>query len=259
MATTDTEPSSTKKRSVALGSRLATWGAAVALPIMGLANLSEAVLLLEEGRDKVISTFTHIPEYEDLSYLKVGTTSEFVKHIFAMPQVRRSLNNGISADYYFDEKYLLTVLIKNEEVRGYTILSLNESFHPSVFEDKSQEFALGEFTFEGAPGLPRDFRVDWTKTLGLYIEEMDLGLKSLGKNAFLGRLTYGASTSDPAVIGGLYNAMILDETIKLERARRQVRENLMPNLYGWGDVSLETIEASFLTTSQFGNYAAAYQ
>jgi hypothetical protein len=242
-----------------LGSRLATWAAAIALPILGLANLSEAVLLVEEGVDKVISTFTHLPEYDDLSYLKVGTTREFVQRIFSMPQVRKSLDDGLTADYYFDDKYLLTLFMRNDEVQAFTVISLDESFHPTVFNDENQSYGLGEFSFSAAPALPRNFQVDWTKTLGAYIEEVDLGLQSLGKNAFLGSLTYGTNGSDAAPIGDIYNARVLDEEAKLEAARDRLRNNLKPNLYGWGNIPLEIVRESVLSTSQFGSYISAYK
>lgn len=254
-----TESNKDESKSVFLASRLATWSAAIFLPIMGLGNLSEAVLLMEEVTDKAISTFTHLPEYEDLSYLKVGTTSEFVEDIFKVPQVRRSIGEGITANYYFNKKYLLTIFEKDSEVRAYTVLALDESFHPTIFVDGSQEYELGNFTLSNVPGISRAHAVDWTKTLALYIEETDMGLESLGQSTFLGWLTYGAGTADSQSIGELYNTEILDETDKQETAQTKLRQNIVPNFYGGGKVSLDVLEASILTTSQFGNYATAYK
>jgi hypothetical protein len=169
------------------------------------------------------------------------------------------VEDGIVANYYFDKKYLLTVLEKDSEVRAYTILALDESFHPTIFVDNENEYSLGKFAFSAAPGIERSYFVDWTKTLGLYIEENDLGLESLGQTAFIGWLTYGAGSANSGAIGDLYKAEILDKEILKKSARESLRRSTTPNFYGWGNITLDVLEKTILTTSQFGNYSAAYK
>jgi len=116
-----------------------------------------------------------------------------------------------------------------------------------------------EAVFSGAPGIEGSYFIDWTKTLGLYIEENDLGLQSLDQTAFIGCLSYGAGCSDSAVIGELYKAKILDKTSAMKNMRDALRRSTTPNFYGWGDITLDVLEQTILSTSQFGNYAAAYK
>lgn len=192
-----------------LANRAVAWSAAISLPIMGLDNLSEAVLLLEEGFDKTVSTFTHLPEYRDLSQLKVGSTTEFADGIFGVPEVRRTLEQGITVNYYFTPKYVLTLLIRQDEVRAYTVLSLDESFKPTVLKDGSGEYTLGEQKLAALPGISRKFVVDQTKTQQLYIESLDTGIKSLVSQGYFGWLSYGAgSAPEGRSSGRLYDARL---------------------------------------------------
>jgi len=245
------------KRSLA--NRAVAWSAAITLPIMGLGNFSEAVILLEEGFDRTVSTFTHFPEYRDLSQLKVGSTIEFADGIFGVPEVRRSLSDGITANYYFTPKYLLTLLVSQGEVHAYTVLSRNESFHPQVFEDAGAEYSVGQVTLSELPGISREFVVDQTKTQQLYIEKLDTGLDSLLSNGYLGWLSYGAGSGpEGQSLGSLYDARMTGKDARLRESKSILRKGTVINFYGRGDLSLAVIRESIFTSAEFDNYVTTY-
>lgn len=230
------------------------WVAALSLPVIALGNFSEAVMIVEDTVDRVVSAFTNIPEYDDLSYLRAGISRDYAREIFGTPQVNRDLGDGLSAEYYFDNKYLLTLLVRSGEVSGFTVISLQEGFSPQAFDDWGGP--LGEFTFAALKGLPGDFLVDWGKNSAVYLETVNLGGNSLNQKAFAGWVNYGAG-SEVAGLADLYQSVLTGEESASQRTR--VRESTRPNLFGWGRVGLDDIRQSILSPSDLGHYLSAYR
>ena len=234
--------------------KMVTWVAALSLPVIALGNFSEAVMIVEDTVDRVVSTFTNLPEYEDLSYLRAGISRDYVREIFGTPQVNRDLGDGLGAEYYFDKKYLLTLLVRSGEVTAFTVISLQDDFSPEVFEEWGGP--LGEFTFAALKGMPGEFLVDWTKNSALYLELVNLGGGSLNQKAYAGWVNYGAG-AEAAGLSKLYQSVLTDEAT--EKARAAVRESVRPNLYGWGRLSLADIRNSILSPTDLAHYLSAYQ
>ena len=234
--------------------KMVTWVAALSLPVIALGNFSEAVMIVEDSVDRVVSTFTNLPEYEDLSFLRAGIDRDYAREIFGMPQVSKDLGAGLSAEYYFHKKYLLTLLVKSGEVTAFTVISLQEGFAPQVFDDWGGP--LGEFTFASLKGMPGDFVVDWTKNSALYLELVNLGGGSLNQKAYAGWVNYGAG-AEAAGLSALYKSVLTGEAT--ESSRNSVREAVRPNLYGWGHLSLADIRNSILGPTDLAHYLSAYQ
>jgi len=230
------------------------WVAALTLPVIALGNFSEAVMIVESAIDRAVSTFTNIPEYQDLGYLRSGISLDYAREIFGTPQVRRHLKQELNAEYYFDEKYLLTLLVKSGEVAGYTVISLQEGFAPSVFGEWGGD--LGEFTFAESKGLPGEFVADWTKNSATYLESINLGGGSLNQKAFIGWVNYGDGSSVQG-LAELYQSVLLDDDS--DELRNTLRESTKPNFYGWGNLSLSDLTASILSPTDLGHYLLAYQ
>ncbi|MGC8121094.1 ETEC_3214 domain-containing protein [Marinobacter sp. VGCF2001] len=234
--------------------KVVTWVAALSLPVIALGNFSEAVMIVEDTVDRVVSAFTNLPEYEDLSYLRAGISRDYAREIFGTPQVNRDLGNGLGAEYYFDEKYLLTLLVRSGEVTAFTVISLQDGFSPQVFDEWGGP--LGEFTFAGLKGLPGDFLVDWNKNSALYLELVNLGGGSLNQKAYAGWVNYGAG-AEAAGLSRLYQSVLTGEGT--ETARQNVRESVTPNLYGWGNLNQADIRNSILSPADLAHYLSAYQ
>lgn len=239
---------------VSFRQKVVSWVAALTLPVIALGNFSEAVFLVEQVVDRTISTFTNIPEYKDLRYLRSGISLDYAREIFGTPQVGRNLGQGLSAEYYFHKKYLLTLLVRSGEVAGFTVISLQEGFAPAVFGEWGGD--LGEFTFAELKGMPAEFVADWTKNSATYIESVNLGGGSLNQQAFAGWVNYGDGSSAPG-LAKLYQSVLLDGDS--DALRQTLRESTTPNVYGWGSVSLDELTTSILSPTDLGHYLSAYQ
>jgi hypothetical protein len=233
---------------------MVNWVAALTLPVIALGNFSEAVMIVESAVDRSISTFTNIPEYQDLSYLRSGISQDYAREIFGTPQVSRNLGQELNAEYYFDRKYLLTLLVKTGEVAGFTVISLQEGFAPAVFGEWGGN--LGEFTFAELKGMPGEFVADWTKNTASYLEIVNLGGGSLNRKAFVGWVNYAHGSSIQG-LSDLYQGVLTGENTNA--LREALRESTKPNFYGWGNVSLADLAASILSPADLGHYLSAYQ
>ncbi|WP_144821109.1 ETEC_3214 domain-containing protein [Marinobacter piscensis] len=251
---TDASVQNAREKSFTFRQKTVSWVAAITLPVIALGNFSEAVMIVESAIDRAISTFTNIPEYKDLGYLRSGINLDFAREIFGMPQVSRNLEQGLSAEYFFDEKYLLTLLVRSGEVMGYTVISLQEGFAPPVFGKWGGN--LGEFTFSELKGIPGDFVADWTKNSASYLESVNLGGGSLNQKAFAGWVNYGDGSSVHG-LAKLYQSVLQDGDS--ETIRKTLRGSTKPNFYGWGDLPLSDLTASILSPIDLGHYLSAYQ
>ncbi len=234
--------------------KVVSWVAALTLPVIALGNFSEAIMIVESATDRAISTFTNIPEYKDLGYLRSGISLGYAREIFGTPQVSRNLEQELSAEYFFDEKYLLTLLVKSGEVAGFIVISLQEGFAPPVFGEWGGD--LGEFTFAELKGMPDEFVADWTKNSATYLESVNLGGGSLNQKAFAGWVNYGDGSRVQG-LAELYQSVLLGGDS--EALRKALRESTKPNVYGWGNVSLGDLTASILSPADLGHYLSSYQ
>lgn len=239
---------------VGVRQKIVSWVAALTLPVIALGNFSEAVFLVESVTDRAISTFTNIPEYEDLGYLRSGISLEYTRTIFGTPQISRHLGPELNAEYYFDEKYLLTLIVNSGDVAGFTVISLQEGFTPPVFGEWGGD--LGTFTFAELKGMPGEFVADWTKNSAVYMEAVNLGGGSLNQKAFAGWINYGDGSRVKG-LAELYQSVLLGRDSDVPRTT--LREFTKPNVYGWGKVSLDELTASILSPSDLGHYLSAYQ
>jgi hypothetical protein len=225
----------------------------IAAVIIALGQYSEAVALIGDSVDAIRSTFTHDVEYERLAHLHVGITVSYAESVLGLPQVSRSIDEGISANYFHDGKYLVTLFYREDRVDGFTILSLVDDFMPQVVNSTEGQWALVNGNYESYPGNPRTFVVDHSKTASYYIEKLEKGRAGLFVNAYLGNLSYGAR-ADGDHIASLYEQEVNGTDQQVLAVQNELRRQQIPNFYGEGVFDLPYITKSLLTGVEFQSY-----
>ncbi len=222
--------------------------------IMALGQFSEAVSLIGDGWKSLQSKFTNDVEYSAIGKLHVGNTQSYVQSIFGEPQVSRQINDKITANYYYQKKLLLTLFIKEARVAGYTVLALKEGFSPNVATIGDQHIQLGKFTYQEYPAMPTLYLVDNSKANSFYLENLESGQAGLHYKRYLGNVRFG-SGQHSELINHFYKLDMMGvEGKPLETAQKTLRETVVPNFYGAGELGIELIEKSLMTDAEFSNY-----
>jgi len=221
--------------------------------IMALGQYSEAVSLIRDGIDTIQSEFTNDIEYDTLSKIHVGNTAPYMESLLGSAQVSRSINAEINANYYYHDKYLLTLFFKEDRVIAFTFLPLVDDFYPAVVRSDKHSWKLGKGNFMDFPANPKTYIIDHAKTASYYLESLEKGRTGLFVNSYLGKVTYTAA-SESSQIAALYKEEVHGEDNVILKLQTQLRKTEIPNFYGEGELGLELIEKSILTGAEFNSY-----
>ena len=226
---------------------------AIAAAVMTLGQYSEAIALLEDGMNSLLSRFTHTVEYDLLSKIHVNNTELYVENLLGYPQVSREIDKQIVAKYFYKEKYLLTLFVKKSTVIGYTLIPLEGSFKPSIISDNRVDWALQDATFDQFPANPKMYMVDHSKTASYYLEMLDSGRAGLFINIYLGSVSL-LGTNNETFLVDLYKQDVSGSDAKALEAQTSLRQFTRPNLYGEGTLDLDMIQKSILTAAEFSRF-----
>ncbi|MBV1881218.1 MAG: hypothetical protein KUG82_06270 [Pseudomonadales bacterium] len=226
---------------------------AVVAVIMALGQYSEAVVLISDSVATVRSIFTNDIEYELISKIHVGNTESYMESLLGSPQVSKSIDNEITANYFFNKKYLLTLFIKESRVTAFTILPLKADFQPETIQTVEGAKALGEANFIAYPGNPQLYVLNHAKTASYYLESLDKGRTGLFVQSYLGLMSYSVD-AESINLAALYKAEVHGTEQEILKLQTQFRESEFPNFYGEGELNLELIEKSILTGAELSSY-----
>ncbi|UZE95308.1 ETEC_3214 domain-containing protein [Alkalimarinus alittae] len=221
--------------------------------VIALGEYTEAVSLINEARENILILFTNDLEYETLGKIHVGNTVAYVEGLVGSPQVSRAIDEDTVANYFYHEKYFLTLFYREDRIAAYVVVPLIEGFQLPVLETDSETFELSEFTYSDYPANPTHYVIDHSKTSSYYMEILDSGRSGLFVNTYIGTTTYGTG-DHPKAIADLYEKEVHGSDEEITTLQASLRSNTRPNLFGQGSISLELIEKSLLTAAEFKSY-----
>ena len=227
---------------------------AVAATIIALGQFSEAVTLIEHGLDWTHSRFTNAVEYELISQVHVGNTEDYVTELLGSPQVSRAIKPKVSANYFYHEKFLLTVYLEDARVIAYTVAALRGDFQPTVAIIDGNDWLLQDSTYKSFPANPDSYMIDHSKIISYYLETLDNGRIGLFYNSYLGNITLTPLNDSHALLVDLYQNEVTGSDEEILKAQEQYRAEVSPNFFGMGTLALEDIQKGLLTAAEFTNY-----
>jgi hypothetical protein len=110
------------------------------LVMISLGQWNDTKDVVLSAYEEVISRWTNSLEYSDISKIRIGFSSDYIKKLLGEPQVVKvsNISEDIVFSYYSSSKYLLTTAMKNNRLSGFSILSLKSDFlAPIVYLNKS--------------------------------------------------------------------------------------------------------------------------
>ncbi len=229
------------------GQRIQGWGLFLMGLIVTLGQWSEAIDLINTAAEATRSRFTNTVEYERLQRIHVGNSIEYVEGVLGKPEVIRDIDEQVSANYFFDEKYLLTLFYRVNRVVALTILARRDDFNYAF--DGDHELASTHFAEFPEP---KEYAVDSANTGSYYVEALALGRVGMFFTRYLGLIDYSGAKSEE--IAKIYKADLLGEEHKIRSVLTKLRKQGVPNFYGEGELPLEALQKSLLTPVEFTYY-----
>lgn len=221
--------------------------------IISLGSFSEAFLLVDDLRVMLKTRFSNDFEYETLDSIHVGNTESYVEGLVGAPAATKPLADDIQANYYLDEKYLLTTYIKAGRVEAYTVVAIAEDFSPELAWYDG--VGLQDQAFDGfGTDNPQAFTFDQANTNSFFIELSPSELSGFFQNSYLGAVQYGSGGVDQTKLEELYQAEVFgSESDTLEKIAA-FRKVAIPNFYGQGELDIELIRKGLLSNGEFLNF-----
>jgi hypothetical protein len=194
--------------------------------------------------EEIVSRWTNNIQYEKLAKLRIGYSESYIKTFFGEPQVIKAMSSmqGGVFSYYSTPKYLLTTATKDDQLLGFSVLSINDDFiAPIVYSDKK----LNESTLNTYLPDADNYATDYRNSI-YFLVVSELGQQHMFYDFSIGLLKTSILTD------ALANKIrTLNE--RLDRGDEPLLEDLeispllKPNYYSVSEFSSEIMHESILS------------
>lgn len=227
--------------------------------IIAIGEMAAAVDQVKSSYIEVYRAVSNEYDYNQLKKLHVGLNDQYVEAYLSKPLVVKQIETelgDITVKHYLQDKYWLTLYVKQQKIVAYTILTLLENFTPGIFgsEKRLLDTRLTELNF-----TPEESIAISARTGSAFIDQIILGREGLYKNGYLGYVEGGAK---PEQLGENWNEKLVELVHMQERGEEDsdgkvahaIREGTWLNLYGSGDLSLGDVSKGLLSTLELTTY-----
>ncbi|MCJ8320287.1 MAG: hypothetical protein MJK12_11685 [Colwellia sp.] len=227
----------------------------VAISIMALGQWADSKEMLTEAYVGLLSTVTNHYEYQDLNIINIGSNVEYISQVFGSPQLVKNSKyiDEISFAYYLHEKYILTLILKENRVSAYTITALTADFVPNGLLDKKAS-NTNVTIVDNAKNFV-DFTIDYNNVEFLLVRE-ELDKNKLFINQYFGSIGYQHDTNISSLeLQKVYEVINNDEdNLWVKKQVTSLAEKAINNFYGVGELELSVIADSVLTNFEYSFY-----
>ncbi|WP_100637049.1 ETEC_3214 domain-containing protein [Marinomonas polaris] len=228
----------------------------IAAVMLSIGQWSDTKQMSIEAYEGFIAQFTDKIELERLSKVKVGGNLNFIEQTFGIATVIKSSQTikNLEYRYYPDSKYILAIAAQNNSIKGYQVISLDNSFYPVLpFSEKK----LGGFVYSEYSPYFDEIRSD-DVNLTYYLESHSLGRAGLFFNQFITYVGYGASYSESVASGNeislLNESMLQKGQDQSSEIINKLRAMIKPNVFSIGDIDASTAADMLVTRYEYAAY-----
>jgi hypothetical protein len=209
---------------------------------IGQWNDTKDVLL--SAYEEIVSRWTNTLEYDKLSQLRVGYSSDYVERLLGLPQVTKhsTLSENTTFSYYSTSKYILTTAVTNNRLSGFSVIALKNDFYaPIVYFDKK----LNESVLESYIPSQGKFETGFGN-IEYFIENYELSRNLMFYNFSLGVVNYGLLAVRLRDEIRLINRQ-LNTGEELPLSDLSVQNKISPNYYSVSEFSSDVMFESILS------------
>lgn len=194
--------------------------------------------------EEIISRWTNKLEYETVSKLRVGHSSEYIENLLGLPQVTKAskLSPKTIFSYYGTPKYILTTAVTNNRLSGFSVLALKNDFYaPIVYLQKN----LNEEYLDSYISSQDMFDTDFGNA-EYFIENYELSRNLMFHEFSLGVINYGLLVDDLRDEIKTINHQ-LNRGDDLSLSDLSLQHKVLPNYYSVSEFSSEIMMESILS------------
>lgn len=220
----------------------------ISVVVIALGNWNDARIMVFSVYSGIIINFTDRLEHEQLSHVRVGSNLKYIESLLGHSRLIRSsaIDESINYRYYLNPKYLLTLAVEEDQVVGYQVASLTNTFRAEVPFTNSQLNTVPLYELQSFPG---NFAAD-NYNATYYLETQNFGREGMFYQLHLGFTEYSddhRSKDYTLLFSGLMDEMVHGETeVQIEKIA-QLRSQVVPNIYTIGKLSLEQASEMLMT------------
>ena len=214
------------------------------LLIISLGQWNDSKDVILSVYEEVVSRWTNTLEYEKLSQLRIGYSSEYVQSLLGLPQVIKHsrLSENTIFSYYGSSKYILTTAITNNRLSGFSVVALKNDFYgPIVYLNKK----LNENNLDSYIPSQDMFNTDFGN-VEYFIENYELSRNLMFYNLSLGVINYGQLGNDVTIKIKEINRQ-LNTGIDLPLNKLTIQSEVLPNYYSVSELSTNIMMESVLS------------
>ena len=233
----------------AIANRLPTWLVSLVLLFVGLGNFTDSIELIKNLYESVSSKFSNNVEYERTSHVRAGLNIAYIQDYIGEPQLLKELGDGLQVRHYIDDKYLISLYTEGERVSAYLVFARQDHFQPDM--QGMKERTLGEDSLFQLRQNTDRVAFEYSRNIAYFIESQQVNFGGgYLTQSYLGWVNYAAQfgPAPDASLEALYDAEVMGENSagKLTTAR----ERILPNAFGYGELSIEEIQRGLLTSAE---------
>jgi|GEM_PF-729172 len=194
--------------------------------------------------EEIVSRWTNTLEYDKLSQLRVGYSSEYVESLLGLPQVTKhsKLSANTMFSYYGTSKYILTTAVTNNRLSGFSVIALKNDFYaPIVYLDKK----LNKNQLDSYLPSQDLFMTDFGN-VEYFIENYELSRNLMFYEFSLGIINYGLLPDDLRNEIQVLNRQ-LENGKDLLLSDLTVQDKIFPNYYSVSELSNDIMMESILS------------
>lgn len=207
--------------------------------------------LAKESYELWLSKFTHQVEYKKLAKLQVGITRQYLQKQLGLPKVIKpsSVEFGMTFEYYFHQKYLLTAFMKGERLGCYSLLSLEPTFKPDIpFAKKPlRSGPMGEI-----PSKPFNEYVSDVINIHYFLQQEPLDKSGMYMNRSIGVIQYqpkpGGFVDD---LHGLAKIMVQGGLEQETKMLTRLNKSHAANFFALCELPLTVVADAVLTRYEY--------
>ena len=224
----------------------------IAAIVISIGGWNDTETVLVNTYQKIKTNFTHENEYQLIEKLTVGHSFDYVRQTTGFPQAVKAstIDRGVKFNYFYFDKFLLSIAVKENRVAAYAIQALQNDFMAPI---PYTEYTLYESSLAEIIKQPDKNYIE-SGSVNFYLDAIELGRDALFHQLMVGMYSYTTSNAlQTNTISKLDDAYLFDNTQEINSNLGLIRSSEV-NTFSISELPDDIVLEMMLTKFEFMSY-----